>query len=768
MTTSVSAFSYALNLHLYGKAFAALVVFLALVWCPLALAAQAPDANKDSRPRIGLVLGGGGAKGAAHIGVLRVLDELRVPVDCIAGTSMGALVGGTYASGMPAKEIERATTAIDWSKTVGSAGLRDRTPIERKLVGTTYTNSLEFGIKDGSVVLPGGILSTQDIEDVIRGLVSEARFQDDFDDLPIPFRAVATDMVSGEMVVLSGGDLSVAMRASMAVPGAFSPVIMGDQVLSDGGMVRNLPVDIARELCADVVIAVWLSSPAPVATDLKSALSLISRSMDVMIKGNERAQIETLTDVDIGIDVPMGDIGTSDFQLIAEAVKLGRTAAEAQAAELSRLSLPESEYLAWRTSITSAEAQPVHLAEVRIKGLRQVSPAYVESQLQNLQPGADVNSQQVKADTDRLYALGDFERINYQVTGPPEARVMEISPVEKSWGPNFLRFDLGLSAEESGEVLAMLRADHTRAWVGEMGGRWNNSLQIGRVMRLSTDFYQPLDVSQDFFVRPAIRYESSLQGVYQSSERVAEYFVNDLYGELAFGANLGTRAQLSAGLRSGVVTVERNTGSLVLPEGNTETDSRLFFNAVYDTRDDVGLPTRGSLVYLRYVHSDSLLGGELDYDLAEGVFTKSFPWRGDSLSLILGGGKELGGDLPPARDFRLGGIRSFPGLRFDELRGTSYWFAGTSYLWKLADIQPLLGQALYAGLRLSAGRMTGRTIELLTPGTVYGIAGSLNGRTPLGPFILSLGYLDGDSSTWELQFTLGRPIPEGSALDAIH
>jgi outer membrane protein assembly factor BamA len=221
-------------------------------------------------------------------------------------------------------------------------------------------------------------------------------------------------------------------------------------------------------------------------------------------------------------------------------------------------------------------------------------------------------------------------------------------------------------------------------------------------------------------------------------------------------------------LRSGVVTVERNTGSLVLPEGNTETDSRLFFNAVYDTRDDVGLPTRGSLVYLRYVHSDSLLGGELDYDLAEGVFTKSFPWRGDSLSLILGGGKELGGDLPPARDFRLGGIRSFPGLRFDELRGTSYWFAGTSYLWKLADIQPLLGQALYAGLRLSAGRMTGRTVELLTPGTVYGIAGSLNGRTPLGPFILSLGYLDGDSSTWELQFTLGRPIPEGSALDAIH
>jgi NTE family protein len=511
---------------------------------------------------------------------------------------------------------------------------------------------------------------------------------------------------------------------------------------------------------------VWLSSPQPVAAELTSALALVSRSMDVMIKGNERAQVATLTGDDIGIEVPMGDIGTGDFQRIAEAVVLGRAAAETQAAELGRFAIPESEYLAWRASITAAAAQPVHLAEVRIEGLRRVSPAYVEAQLQNLQPGADVDSRQIKADTDRLYALGDFERIEHQLSGPPEARVMKISPVEKSWGPDFLRFDLGLSAEESGEVLALLRADHTRAWVGELGGRWNNSLQIGRLMRLSTDFYQPLDVAHDFFLRPAVRYESSLQGVYQGSERVAEYFVKDLYGELAFGANLGTRAQLSAGVRSGWVKTERDTGALVLPEQARETDTRLFFDAVYDTRDDVGLPTRGSLIYLRYVHSDSWLGGEQAYDLAEGVVTKSIAWRGDSLSLILGGGKKLAGVLPPARDFRLGGIRSFPGLRFDELRGTSYWFAGTSYLWKLVDIQPLFGQALYAGLRLQAGRMTGRGDQLLTPGTLYGIAGSLNGRTPVGPFILSLGYVDSDS--WELQFTLGRPIPEGSALDAIH
>ncbi|MEO7387561.1 MAG: patatin-like phospholipase family protein, partial [Gammaproteobacteria bacterium] len=194
-----------------------------------------------NRPRIGLVLGGGGAKGAAHIGVLRVLDELHVPVDCVTGTSMGALVGGTFASGMPPEEIEKSVLGINWSRTVGSEGLRGRTPIHRKLAGITYTNSLDIGVKGGTLKVPGGLLKTQDIEDVIRGLVADARYTKDFDDLPIPFRAVATDMLAGDMVVLGSGDLSVAMRASMAVPGAFSPVVLDGKVLADGGMMRNLP-----------------------------------------------------------------------------------------------------------------------------------------------------------------------------------------------------------------------------------------------------------------------------------------------------------------------------------------------------------------------------------------------------------------------------------------------------------------------------------------------------------------------------------------------
>jgi NTE family protein len=742
----------------------ALIGTLALISCFPAIASETGGEEKSTRPKIGLVLGGGGAKGGAHIGVLRVLDELRIPIDCIAGTSMGALVGGTYASGMPAGMLEKSVVGIDWSRTVGSRGLRDRMPINRKIEGHTYTNNIEFGLSKKGIEVPGGLVATQEIEDTIRDLVNNARFKQDFDDLPIPFRAVATDMVSGDMVVLGTGDLSVAMRASMAVPGAFSPVVIGDRVLSDGGMVRNLPVDIARGLCADVVIAVWLSTPQPRPEDLDTAMALLGRSMDVMIDANVKAQVATLTDADIGIEVPMGDIGAGDFQRVPETIILGRTAADAVKDRLRRYSLPESEYLAWRGDVTTPDAGSVQIAEFSIDGLEHVNPEYVRANLEYLEAGRKISPDQIAADTDRLYALGEFERVDFDIVEVDGQKSLVLNPVEKSWGPSYLRFDLGLYADLSSELEAIVRADHERRWVNRLGGSWNNSVQIGHQALVRTEFYQPIDVAQRFFIRPALHFERNLQNVYSGDDRVAKYYLGNFYGELAAGVNVGNRARFSAGMRSGRLKTERDTGSMVLPDNLTEDETVVFLNATYDTRDDIGLPTRGSLVFLEYVHSDSWLGGDLDYDLIEGILTKAFPWRGNSLNLIAGGAGTLNGRLPAVHDFRLGGIHSFPGLKLDQLRGDSYWFAGSSYLWKLADIQPLLGQALYAGLRLQAGRVSGSR-GLSDEDVLYGIAGSLNGRSPIGPFILSLGYVTNDS--WELQFSLGRPVPEGSALDKI-
>ena len=278
--------------------------------------APGPAATPAKRPRVGLVLAGGGAKGGAHVGVLKVLEQMHVPVDCIAGTSMGALVGGGYASGIPADGLEKFLLGIDWPKVVGGVGLRGHDPIEQKRAGVTYSNTLDMGLRGGRVVMPGGLVSTAGIDDLLRSYVAKARGISNFDDLPIPYRAVATDMLSGQMVVLANGDLATAMRASMAIPAAFEPVRLNDWILNDGGMVRNLPVDVARDLCADVVIAVNLETQPISADKLQTATQLASRAMDVMLEANVELQLRTLAPGDVRVDVQLGDIGTADFERV--------------------------------------------------------------------------------------------------------------------------------------------------------------------------------------------------------------------------------------------------------------------------------------------------------------------------------------------------------------------------------------------------------------------------------------------------------------------
>jgi NTE family protein len=571
------------------------------------------------RPRIGLVLGGGGAKGAAHIGVLRVLDEMRIPINCVAGTSMGALVGATFASGKAADEIEREVLAIDWTRTVGGQGRRDNRPIEVKLEELAYSNPLEVGIVDGNVATPGGFIETQDIEQELRKLVASARFTSDFDELPIPFRAVATDVVAGGMVVLERGDLATAMRASMAIPGAFSPVVIDDQVLVDGGLMRNLPVDVARELCADIVIAVWLTTPQPKAEEVSSALSIVGRSLDVVIRANERTQIEQLGPDDVGIEVAMNDIGTADFDRTPDAIALGRAAAEASRDTLARFVVSEAEYRAWRAGLEGASPPPQTLGAINIVGLGRVSEEFVEAQLQSSTVGGPVESEAIEDDAERIYALGDFERVEYRMSGPDDDRVLEILPVEKSWGPDYLRLNIGASTDSSADILGILRLDHTRTWVNARGGQWHSAVQIGGQSLLASDFYQPLDARHRFFVQPMAGLESSREDLYLDGDRIARYFVRVIYLQLDGGLNVGSKAQLRLGIRRGAYEVDRDTGLPTFPETDPSPDTSLRLRAIYDTRDSVSLPTRGAFASVRYIHAMDWLNGKEDYDLLEGV-----------------------------------------------------------------------------------------------------------------------------------------------------
>lgn len=735
--------------------------------------AQAPNPGAEApgvpRPRVGLILGGGGARGAAHVGVIQALDEMRIPVDCIVGTSMGALVGGIYASGKSADEVNKLVRAIDWRETLAFASLREELPMRRKQAGITYSNSLEFGLKNGGISAPAGIINTQHVEQVIRDLVhTSSSGQGDFDKLPIPFRSVATDMQSGEMVVFDHGDLSQAMRASMAVPGVFSPTLVEDRVLGDGGLVRNLPVDVARSSCADVVIAVWLSTPTPDRDALLSPIALISRSLDIVIDANVRQQLDSLTANDVAIRIDTRDIGSADFDRIEESIPLGKIAALAHRDELARFTVPEAEYAAWRKSKIAPQTAGVQLAGIEVRKLERVSVPYVKSSL-DIKPGSTINDRLLDEQVAAVFALGDFESVSYRLRGDPARPLLEIDAVEKSWGPRLLRFDLGLAASIGGETPFVLRGDYLHHWLNRAGGEIHGAAQIGRTSLAEISLYQPFDTRHEWFVEPALHLQRSLEDVYLDGEAVARFDLRHGFGALDIGTTFGRSAELRVGLRGGIARAIADIATPDIAGTDTENQNGWTAKFIYDTRNTPLQPTRGWLVRMDYFSSEESLGSDRDYERLDALIQTALPFRHDVLLLGLAGGTSFDSPLPIYEAFVLGGPLSFPGFRIGELRGTDYWTGSVSYLRKIADISQLFGHALYLGIQLGAGEMQG--IAPLDTGdtydkTLYNGSVFFTGRTPIGPATLSIGI--SSERRFRLSISLGRPIEEGTIMDFSH
>lgn len=742
-----------------SRAFGACSVVAGILHSPLA-DSQADPAAVTARPRVGLVLAGGGAKGGAHVGVLKVLEELHVPIDCIAGTSMGALVGGGYASGIPAKELETFVTGIDWKKVVGSQGRRELQPIEQKRAGATYSNDFELGITREGVTTPGGLISTSNVDDLLRSYVASARLETDFDKLPIPYRAVATDMVTGSMVTLGQGDLATAMRASMAIPGAFAPVLMEDKILSDGGLVRNIPVDVARELCADVVIVVNLVEPAADPKRLRSAAQLLSRTMDVMIEANETLQLQTLRPADVLIDVEMGSITTADFERVPETIPLGEAATRAMSGALERFAVPEAQYLAWRDSVTTSQRIEARLAGVRFEGLKRVNPEYL-AQNDRVKAGDVVDTAAISREAQRMSALQDFDSVGYRLDGDRQSPTLTWLPREKNWGPDYLTLDLGVYASQDGDLRFAIYGRHVRTWVNPLGAQWRNEVQVGGQTLVTTSFFQPLDAAQRFFVEPRASFSRSIEDIFRKDERIARYQFEDVGGQLDVGVNVGRYAQARIGYIYDSRQVDVDIGSPLMPE-TSPVDAGMVVSAEFDSRDTAFSPTRGLAAALEYVQSERSLGADRHWERAELGVGVAVPLRRDVLWVTLAGGSDLSGDLPADRTFALGGPGSFPGLEVGELRVGGYWTAGTSYLWKVRDVLPVRNLALYLGVRIAGGAVYDRIDEGKT-GEIYGGSVFLTGRTLVGPLTVGVGATSTDS--WSLWFSVGRPVGHGTILE---
>lgn len=729
---------------------AAVAVLSAALLAPAALRAQA--APEASRPKVCLVLSGGGARGAAHVGVLKVLEELRVPIDCIAGTSMGSIVGAAYASGMPVADMEAVLGTLSTRLLFKDLPPREERAMRLKRDDATILAPAEIGVRGGDLRLPRGLVSGVQLESVLRRLSRTHGFVQ-FDRLPIPFRAVATDLVTGKPVVLSDGELAVAMRASMSVPGAVEPVRLDGKMLVDGGLTNNLPVDVARAMGADVVIAVNLGTPLLRPEGLNSVVGVTAQMVNILTEQNVQASLASLKPTDILVLPRLDDFSAADFDHLGETVPIGEASARLQADLLAKYAVSPAAYAAWKEKrearLMQAEVTP---DEIRFSPMARVNPDTARAALQT-RAGEPIDQETLDRDLQRLYGSGNFEHVSYQLLEEPGRRILNVDAVEKSWGPNYLRGGLGLSSDFKGDAFFNLLVSYRKTWLNRLGGEWRSDVQVGQTNRLYTEFYQPLEMRQRYFIVPSVEYERRTIDVFSRDQRIARFDAKVARVNLETGLQ-SRYGELRLGLSRADIRTELDTGP---PEFDQQTRSdytAVTLRGLADQVDNTNFPRAGYGLTMEVLAARTGLGSDSNFTRAEasGVYVKSFGEHTFQLGFKLGRG--LGGDpLPGVGQFQWGGMLQQSGYPTGALVGEDLRFGRLVYYnrlhrWALLD-------GLYGGGSLEIGQMNKPFIAGNEQGTLKSFALLLGLDTPIGPLYLSWGKANHGYTSWYL--FLGRP-----------
>ncbi len=729
------------------------IAVMTILLCGYTSAAEiASTESTGVRPRIGVALSGGGARGAAHVGVLRVLEEMRIPIDYIAGTSMGSIIGGLYASGMTTYEIEHALKTMDWEHIFSDAPPREDRSFRRKSDDALYVVKAKPGYNDGELEFPAGIIQGQKFNLALRELSMPVYAVTDFDQLHIPFRAVASDIGTGKPMVLGKGDLALAMRASMAVPGAFAPAEIDGRLLVDGGITNNLPISVVRDMGADIIIAVDISTPLLKPEDVRNVLKITEQLTGIMTRTNTEQQIASLAGRDVLIVPDLGDITSGDFDRADEAVPIGRAAAEAQRDQLARLSLPVSEYqalLAARTVRPDSALPIVHF--VRIENDSTLADAMIRERLQ-IQEGQPLDRKQLEADIGTIYGLELFQNVGYNVVEEDGQTGVVVSAKAREWGPNYLQFGLELSSDSDGEGKFNLGATYQRTGINHLGGELRTGVQIGASPAIGGDWYQPFDYRSRWFINPAVSLSRQDINVFNGNgNQLAEYRISEFETDLAAGREFSVYGEGRVGYRFRTGDIDLQVGQPVFQDGEYDT-AQVYLRLSSDRLDNFEFPSKGGRGIVEYATSREDIGSDTDFDQAR-IFGSRFLTYGQN-TIGLGGlvNATVDGQAPVQNRFLAGGFLQLSGYAQDSLSGQQSALASVQIYRRYTPL-PIL--SWYVGGSLEYGGVWEDREDI---GSDAIAAGSLfvGADTPLGPLYIGYGVAEhGNNSAF---FYLGRPF----------
>ena len=723
--------------------------FLALLLCVAVMApvhAGEGAAAETGRPTVALVLSGGGAKGLAHLGVIQVLEDLRVPVDIVVGTSMGAIVGGLYAAGWDPEELEQDVLRMDWGRALRDTPDRQVRALRRRQEDRDLPDQITIGVQRDGIALPRGFVQGQYLAAGLRRFAERAQGIADFDRLPIRYRAMAADLETGEPVLLADGDLTTAMRASMSIPGLVAPVERDGRLLVDGGILNNIPVDVARAMGADVIIAVDLGADVLADDNLDNPLAVMNRALDIMMRRRSEELLAGLGPGDILIQPDFTGIPISavDFLRVREALVAGALGARARLPELQALSLDAADYEAWQVGHRRPMVLPVVPHFLRIDNQSGFDTALLRSRIRQ-RPGEALDRDALEHDLNVLYGMGYFERVDFRLEEDDRGRQgVVVTVVSRSWGPNYLRLGLVLEDDFDANANYQATASFLVTEVNRLGAEWRSDLRIGDRPRALSEFWQPFGPGARFFVAPRVEIRRERVPVFEEESQIGETRVSRQRAGVHLGYELSPTTELRTGIELGLGQSEPRVLAPEL-ERFDFTTGEVFASLTRDRLDNPRFPTRGYSAQILWRVSHPDIGADERYQQLEGNWLGAWTRGANTLLTGLRIGSTVQGDAPVYDLFSLGGFLNLSGYRQGELTGANQGLARAVYYRRVAGggEEGLFGLPTYAGLSAEAGNVWEDRRDAGLEDLVYSGSLLLALDAPIGAVYLGYGMAEG-------------------------